>query len=69
MSSLQKGETGAALPRQQAKQRGREVCQMHNSVRETGWINRMTGKSNDRTGTFTVEVKKKPLRGMVPRSN
>lgn len=68
MSSLQKGETGAALPRQQAKQRGRAVCQMHNSVQKTGFINKITGKSNDRTGTFTVEVRQKPQRGRVPRA-
>lgn len=51
---MQHGETGAALPRAVARQRGRETCQVHNG-RPAAWINRYTGKSLDRTGTFEVE--------------
>lgn len=67
-STMQKGETGAALPRQQAKQRGREVCQMHNNERDKGWTSKITGNPMDRKGTFTVEVKQKRRRGVVPQA-
>jgi hypothetical protein len=51
---MQHGETGAALPRNLARQRGKAVCDAHNSALPT-WINRLTGKPLDRTGTFVVE--------------
>jgi outer membrane protein assembly factor BamA len=49
---MQHGETGAQLPRALARQRGKEVVQMHNGATVTSWLNRKTGKSLDRTGTF-----------------
>lgn len=60
MVDRQHGESGAQLPRHLAKQRGREVCHAHNTEQSLcGWIDRRTGRRQDTTGTFEVEVKKK----------
>ena len=56
---MQHGETGAALPRNLARQVGKAVCDAHNNNELiTPWLNKR-GKSLDRTGTFVQEIKKK----------
>jgi len=66
---MQHGETGAALPRHLARQRGKAVCATHNNGSPaTEWVNRFTGKPLDRTGTFAIELRKKKNRqvGQLP---
>lgn len=60
---MQHGETGAALPRHLARQRGKAVCNTHNNGSPaTEWTNRHTGKALDRTGTFAIELRPKKKR-------
>ena len=53
---MQHGETGAPLPRNVARQRGRELCKAHNTEvkKSTKWMDARTGRSQDTTGTFKV---------------
>ncbi len=60
MTTMQHGETGAALPRNLSRQRGKAVCDLHNQAQSTGWVNPKTGKSLDRHGTF--EIVRVPLK-------
>lgn len=61
---MQHGERGASLPRQIARQRGKDVCDAHNAEKQqqalgSRWVNKLSKKLSDNTGRVVVERRSK----------